>query len=283
MLIFRKASGLTRYLSYLRRSNEKVTIGLVPTMGALHDGHLALLKSAVDENTVSVCTIFVNPTQFGDPQDLEKYPKPIENDIQMLSKNRCDVLFLPDFREVYPENYEHITFDLGALENTIEGASRPGHFQGVCNVISRLFKLVTPDNAYFGQKDFQQTVVVKRLTKLLKSDVSVRIVPISREPHGLARSSRNIRLSDQGRKNAAFIYKALTQLKQDVQSMNLLEALDKARQFISSQKGAIIDYLIAVDAETLEEVQHLKPSQKVVALTVVEYEGVRLLDNVFLS
>jgi len=251
-------------------------------MGALHLGHASLIAESVAENTYTVCSIFVNPTQFGDAGDLEKYPKPIEKDIELLMEYGCDILFLPEYDQVYPKNYVHREFDLARMDFKIEGASRPGHFQGVCNVVARFFEIVRPDVAYFGQKDFQQTVVIKRLVKILKLPIRLAIIPIKREPHGLAMSSRNIRLTEKGRNNAAFIYKALHQLKEDVEEMSLLDALAKAKQFVSAQKGARIDYLLAVDTATLEEVTKLDNNSEVAIVTVVEYEGVRLLDNIIL-
>ena len=283
MHIIKSADKLAQYINNIRVNRKNVTIGLVPTMGALHKGHVSLIDASVEDNDITVCSIFVNPTQFGEKADLEKYPKPIENDIELLIKHKCNILFLPTYEQVYPPSYEHKVFDLNGLDYKIEGASRPGHFQGVCNVVSRFFEIIKPDNAYFGQKDFQQTVVVKRMVDALQLPVTIKIVPIKREPHGLAMSSRNIRLSAKGRNNAAFIYKALLRLKEDVEEMKLEEAVTKAKQFISAQKGARIDYLLAVDAVTLDEVKGINDASNIAVVTVVEYEGVRLLDNVILK
>ena len=283
MHIIKSADKLAQYINNIRVNRKNVTIGLVPTMGALHKGHVSLIDASVEDNDITVCSIFVNPTQFGEKADLEKYPKPIENDIELLIKHKCNILFLPTYEQVYPPSYEHKVFDLNGLDYKIEGASRPGHFQGVCNVVSRFFEIIKPDNAYFGQKDFQQTVVVKRMVDALQLPITIKIVPIKREPHGLAMSSRNIRLSAKGRNNAAFIYKALLQLKEDVEEMKLEEAVTKAKQFISAQKGARIDYLLAVDAVTLDEVKGINDASNIAVVTVVEYEGVRLLDNVILK
>jgi len=281
MQLIKTARILTNYLSNLREQDKNVTIGFVPTMGALHEGHLSLIEQSTINNDITVCSIFVNPTQFGEKKDLETYPKPIENDIELLVKNNCDILFLPDYEEVFPAEYKQQVFELDGLDFKIEGASRPGHFQGVCNVLYRFFEIIAPNNAYFGQKDFQQTVVVKKLVELVPFDIDIVVVPIMREPHRLAMSSRNVRLSKQGRQNAAFINKALRNLKENVDSMSVDAAIEKAKQFINAQKGASIDYLMVVDVNTLEQVEDMsKPS---VALTVVEYEGVRLLDNIILN
>lgn len=282
MHIIKSAIKLTHYLNEIRAHDKNVTLGFVPTMGALHEGHICLINESVIQNDITVCSIFVNPTQFGDKSDLEKYPKPIERDIDLLLASSCDILFLPEYDQIYPNDYIHKTYDLDGLEYKIEGASRPGHFQGVCNVVARFFEIIKPDNAYFGQKDFQQTVVIKRLVKLLQLSVKLHIVAIKREPNGLAMSSRNVRLSEKGRKNAAFIYKALVQIKEDALTMPLKDAMAKAKQFISAQKGTKIDYLLAVDSTTLEEVEVLEAEKEIAILTVVEYEGVRLLDNIIL-
>lgn len=282
MHIIKSAPILTKYLTNLRSTDKNVTVGFVPTMGALHNGHSSLIDESVKSNTITVCSIFVNPTQFGEESDLINYPKPIENDIELLIKHRCDVLFLPSVEEVYPKNFTPIEYALDGLDLKIEGASRPGHFQGVCNVIARFFEIIQPSNAYFGQKDFQQTVVVKKLNELLGSNTQISVVPIKREPHGLAQSSRNIRLSKKGRQNAAFIYKAISQIKEDYVSLGLPESVAKAKQFINAQKGSKIDYLLAVDTTSLEEVANFNDAKEVAILTVVEYEGVRLLDNIVL-
>ncbi|MBT8326815.1 MAG: pantoate--beta-alanine ligase [Bacteroidia bacterium] len=282
MHIIKSASILTEYLTNLRSSDKNVTVGFVPTMGALHEGHSSLIDESVRSNSITVCSIFVNPTQFGEENDLVTYPKPIENDIALLIKHKCDVLFLPSVEEVYPDQFEATVFDLDGIDFKIEGASRPGHFQGVCNVIARFLQIINPEIAYFGQKDFQQTVVVKKLVQILQSKTKIAVVPIKREPHGLAQSSRNVRLSKKGRQNAAFIYKAISQVKEDYKSLGLQESVAKAIQFINAQKGAKVDYLLAVDTTTLNEVTNVSDANEVAVLTVVEYEGVRLLDNIIL-
>lgn len=283
MHIIKASKDLSNLLDSIRRENPKVTIGFVPTMGALHEGHLSLLTESVSKADITVCSIFVNPTQFGEKQDLEKYPKPIENDIELLMQVNCDILFLPEYDQVYPSTYTHQKFELKDLDHKIEGASRPGHFQGVCNVLFRFFEIIKPNFAFFGQKDFQQTVVAKQLARLMEQAPRIVVTPIKREAHGLAMSSRNIRLSDKGKMNAAFIYRALHQLKEDTAEMNLADALQKAKQFIGAQKGAEIDYLLAVDTITLDEVNSIDESQGIAVVTVIEYEGVRLLDNIILK
>lgn len=283
MHIIKTSETLQQLLMTIRGKDPNVTTGFVPTMGALHHGHISLLNASVAENGITVCSIFVNPTQFGDAGDLEKYPKPIEKDIELLIESGCDILFLPNYEEVYPESYQQQIFALDGLDHKIEGASRPGHFQGVCNVLYQFFTIVCPTRAYFGQKDFQQTVVVKKLVEITSSPIDIQIVPIKRETHGLAMSSRNVRLSEKGRQNAAFIFKAISQAKEDIAEMELYEAVAKAKQFINAQKGARIDYLLAVDTVTLDQVVAVEDAKEVAILTVVEYEGVRLLDNIYIK
>ena len=282
MHILKTAENLTSYLTILRKADPNVSVGFVPTMGALHEGHASLVDQSVRENDITVCSIFVNPTQFGEAADLETYPRTIEADIETLLRHKCNILYLPEYDQVYPEDYVHEEYDLGGLDLKIEGASRPGHFQGVCNVLNRFFALIQPNRAYFGQKDYQQTVVAKRLVELLNSTTRIEVVSIAREPNGLAMSSRNVRLSEEGRQKAAFIYQTLLELKEDLKNKPLHEAVEKARKHITSQAHAKLDYLTVVDAFTLEDADETVDSQQLVALTVVEYEGVRLLDNILL-
>ncbi|MFY0643878.1 MAG: pantoate--beta-alanine ligase [Bacteroidia bacterium] len=281
MKVVKSGDKLTKYLNNLRREDKDLSIGFVPTMGALHDGHLSLIKTAVSQNDILVCSIFVNPTQFGEESDLVNYPKPIEDDIAKLTANGCDILFLPNVDEIYPKGYQQIVFDLDGLDLKIEGAQRPGHFQGVCNVLKRFFEITDAHRSYFGQKDFQQTIVAKKLVSLLGMDMEIVVLPIAREPHGLAMSSRNIRLSDAGRMKARFIRDALLDIKKNCKVVGLQQSLDNARNMLSSQEGAVIEYLTAVDTNSLEEVAQMQENLAVV--TVVRYEGVRLLDNIILN
>ena len=281
MKIVKSAGKLTKYLNNLRKADKSLSIGFVPTMGALHQGHLSLIETAKSQNDLLICSIFVNPTQFGEESDLVNYPKPIEDDIAKLTAKGCDILFLPSVEEIYPPGYEQIHFELNGLDLKIEGAQRPGHFQGVCNVLKRFFEITGAAKSYFGQKDFQQTIVAKKLVKLLDIDMEIVVLPIAREPHGLAMSSRNIRLSDAGRMKARFIHDALLDIKKNYPSIGLEHALRNAKNMLESQEGAVIEYLTAVDTNTLEEV--FKEQKDLAVVTVVRYEGVRLLDNILLS
>ena len=282
MHIIKRFVDLKRYLNVRQKRSPSQIIGFVPTMGALHEGHLSLIKESCSGCDISICSIFVNPTQFGESNDLKKYPKPIEKDIQLLINNGCDVLFLPSVEEVYPATYTHRNFDLGGVDLVFEGKSRVGHFQGVCNVIYRFFDQIKPNRAYFGQKDFQQTVVVKKLVEITKLKTTVCVVPIKREPNGLAMSSRNIRLSDNGRKKASFINESLKLIENNFREIGLSNSVDLAKKHILKNENAKLDYLVVVEKDTLRGVETYE-NKKLVVLTAVNYEGVRLLDNIILD
>src|SRR6202012_2980545 len=211
MILFKKTGDLNRYLDQQRISGA--TIGFVPTLGALHAGHISLIDISKKTTTLTVCSIFVNPTQFNDPTDFQKYPITIEKDIILLENAGTDVLFLPELDEMYPDGTKNLeTYDLGPLETILEGKYRPGHFQGVCQVMRRLLEAVRPDHLFMGEKDYQQCMIVQRLLDLTKMNTILQPCPIVREPHGLAMSSRNLRLTPEERKRATAIYGALETL-----------------------------------------------------------------------
>jgi pantoate--beta-alanine ligase len=282
MHIIKRFVDLKRYLNVREKRNPSQIIGFVPTMGALHEGHLSLIKESCSGCDISICSIFVNPTQFGESNDLKKYPKPIEKDIDLLINNGCDVLFLPSVEEVYPATYTHRNFDLGGIDLVFEGKSRVGHFQGVCNVIYRFFDQIKPQKAYFGQKDFQQTVVVKKLVNITSLNTKICVVPIKREPGGLAMSSRNIRLSNNGRKKASFINESLKLIEKNFREIGLSNSVDLAKKHILKNENAKLDYLVVAEKDTLKGVETYE-NKKLVVLTAVNYEGVRLLDNIILD
>jgi pantoate--beta-alanine ligase len=282
MHIIKRFVDLKRYLNVRQKRSPSQIIGLVPTMGALHEGHLSLIKESCGSCDISVCSIFVNPTQFSESNDLKKYPKPIEKDIELLINNGCDVLFLPSVEEVYPAKYIHRNFDLGGIDLVFEGKSRVGHFQGVCNVIYRFFDQIKPHRAYFGQKDFQQAVVVKKLVNITSLNTKICVVPTKREPGGLAMSSRNIRLSDNGRKKASFINESLKLIENNFREIGLSNSIDLAKKHILKNENAKIDYLVVAEKDTLRGVETYE-NKKLVVLTAVNYEGVRLLDNIILD
>lgn len=283
MTIIKKISDLQNFLGLYRKDGQK--IGFAPTMGALHPGHISLITESKKNNGLTVSSIFINPVQFNDPKDYEKYPITLENDILLLEKAGCNVLFLPSVSEVYPDGTtQQKKYELGYLESVLEGEYRPGHFQGVCMVIERLLDIVKPDNLYLGQKDYQQCMVIKKLTELtgLDQTVHTRICPTLREPDGLAMSSRNMRLSETERKNAGTIYKTLQLIKEGL-GKDDLRSLKKEAKTILSEKGFKPDYVEIADASTLQLVNDWDGKQKLVALIAAFLNEVRLIDNLPLN
>jgi len=279
MYIFKTVQDLQHYINTQKKQTKQV--GFVPTMGALHRGHLSLVQSAFENCDLVVCSIFVNPTQFGDATDLAKYPRPIESDIQKLEQLGCSVLFLPDVAEVYPKDLKIPSFDLKGLDTNMEGAHRPGHFTGVVQVIHRFLDIVQPDYLYMGQKDYQQFAVIKHVLQLMSSPIQLIRVPIAREEDGLAMSSRNIRLSPEGRKKAQLISKMLFAAKEQATSMTLKEVQKRALAFIS-QHQLEIDYFTIIDGDSLKSIDSFDKATIVTACTTVRIDGVRLLDNIIL-
>lgn len=281
MRTFKTKKDLQSYVDQQRTEGRR--IALVPTMGALHTGHLSLIKRAQEIADIVVCSIFVNPTQFNDPKDLEKYPRPIENDLQLLQGVKCDAVFLPSVDEMYPAGEDEWQIDLGELDTIWEGEKRPGHFQGVTQVVYKLFTLVNPDVACFGQKDFQQVMVIKRMVELKKLPIAIEICPIIRNENGLALSSRNMRLSEQGKKQALALYRALTYIKTHFQQESPTTLVEKATEIIHQDPALEIEYIAICESRTLKETREIDFSVSHVALLVVWLEGVRLIDNIILN
>ena len=283
MIIFKTAHELQNHL--VRSKINGLNIGFVPTMGALHDGHLALVKNSKSETGLTVCSIFVNPTQFNDAKDYEKYPITIEQDIYKLESNDCDILFLPSTTEIYPQAADKKKhFELGYLEEILEGKYRPGHFQGVCMVVEKLLKLVVPDTLYLGQKDYQQCMVIRKLIELMgmQERIELKISPTLREKDGLAMSSRNLRLSADERANAISIYEVLLLIKEQVNHLPP-DDLKKKSVVQLQQKGFKVDYVEIADARTLLPLDHFDPEIKTVALVAAYLNEVRLIDNMMLT
>lgn len=281
MEIFETKKSLQAYLE--RTGQDQQKIALVPTMGALHLGHLSLLAEAKQIADIVICSIFVNPTQFNDPKDLEKYPRPIENDIALLQGAGCDVLFLPSVAEMYPDPDESWSIDLGELDRIWEGEKRPGHFQGVTQVVYKLFALTQPDIACFGQKDFQQIMAIQRMIDLMSLPVTIHICPIVRSPEGLALSSRNSRLSEAGKTKSLALSRALSHIKSNFQQMDL-RALQQEALAILAEEGAIeVEYLAICEATSLAPVEEIQVGKSHVALLTAWVEGVRLIDNMILN
>ncbi len=283
MILFKKANKLRKHLDAQRKSGIK--IGFVPTMGALHDGHLSLIRQSKSTNGLTLCSIYVNPTQFNDPVDFEKYPITTDQDIKLLLSAGCDLLYLPDVNEMYPDGMTtKLLYDLGEMETLLEGKFRSGHFQGVCRVVERLLLQVEPDNLYLGQKDYQQCMVIRRLLHLTGNSekVNLHICPTLREPDGLAMSSRNRRLSTADRVNSVTIFRTLTFLKTALQ-VGDLESIQKKAFDQLQAAGFRIDYLVIADAATLQPVTHWDGKQLLVALVAAFLGEVRLIDNLPLN
>lgn len=281
MKIFRTKQELQHELAGIRQQNQVIT--LVPTMGALHEGHLSLINYAKPLTDITVCSIFVNPTQFNDPKDLEKYPRPIENDIALLESVGCDILFMPTVEEMYPENDPEWHIDLGNLDQIWEGEHRPGHFQGVTQIVFKLFDLVKPNQACFGQKDFQQVMVIQRMIDIKKLDIKLLICPIIRSEEGLALSSRNARLSEEGKENALALITALRFIKDNLEQKSVAELLDGAKEILASNPAVELEYLSICETSTLAPVDNIETGKDYVALIAAWLEKVRLIDNILLS
>ena len=283
MVIFKKAKDLQSHLKMHTQANQ--TIGFVPTMGALHEGHLSLLKVSSKENQLTVCSIFVNPAQFNDPKDFEKYPSTLTQDIDMLESSGCDVLFLPPVSEIYPSGIsDKKQYALGYLETILEGEFRRGHFQGVCMAVERLLSIVMPDNLYLGQKDYQQCMIIGKLIQLmgLEKTITVRVCPIVREKDGLAMSSRNMRLQKEQRAKAPALYEALVSLKENLNKGSLTDLKKRAVEQLS-KKGVRTDYVEIADAKTLKPINEWDSRTNIVGLVAAYIDGVRLIDNLVLN
>ncbi|HET9823860.1 MAG TPA: pantoate--beta-alanine ligase [Chitinophagaceae bacterium] len=283
MIIIKTAHDLQHQLDGYRQKGS--VIGFVPTMGALHEGHLSLLKISKSRDEVSVCSIFVNPAQFNDPNDFKKYPATLEEDIYKLETTGCDVLFLPTVEEIYPDGIgEKKSYDLGYLDTLLEGKFRPGHFQGVCMAVERLLGIVLPDDLYLGQKDFQQCMIIKRLIQLmgLENQVRVNICPILREKDGLAMSSRNMRLNGEQRAKSVALYETLNFLKQNLDKGSLAD-LKKEATALLEQKKFKPDYVEIADASTLKPINEWDSRRNIVGLVAAYIDDVRLIDNMMLA
>jgi pantoate--beta-alanine ligase len=284
MYLFKRSNDLKKHLDLVRKSNK--SIGFVPTMGALHNGHLSLIQSAKQENDVVVCSIFVNPTQFNDPKDFEKYPITIEEDIKKLNDASTDILFLPSVEEMYPEGLEGgVQYDFGNLETILEGKFRPGHFQGVGRIVHKLLDIVQPDKLFMGQKDLQQCLIVRRLITITAAPVTLVICPTERENDGLAMSSRNARLSPTARKKAVAIYQALDTLKNNFgKGLYFLESAHEAFEDLK-KKGFEPEYveILLLDDNTLHHISQPPGNSTVIAAVAAWLDGIRLIDNMVLQ
>ncbi len=278
MLIFTTVREIRHWLD---RHADGLTVGFVPTMGALHAGHISLIAASKLECSLTVCSIFVNPAQFNDPRDLALYPRTYEADVTMLAESGTDLLFFPAVEEIYPPDFVPVEVDLGGLDLGMEGLHRPGHFAGVVRVVHRLLDIVRPHKLFMGQKDLQQFTIIRRMIDQLGMAVQLVVCPIARENNGLAMSSRNRRLSAEGRAGAGLIYQALLFGKTKRTTLSPVETMAACLEKLR-QPGLTPEYFEIVDPETLQPIiQWPETGRSCVACTAVWLEGVRLIDNEF--
>lgn len=279
MRIFEKRLETTSFIEELKKEGK--TVGFVPTMGALHKAHLDLVKRSIDENDYTAVSIFVNPIQFNNREDLEKYPRTLEGDIEKLKSVGCDLLFNPTVEEMYPEAVT-VKYSFGNLDKVLEGKFRPGHFHGVAVVVQKLFEIVIPNRAYFGRKDYQQLKVVQALVNQQNIPVEVVPCPTTREPDGLAMSSRNVHLSKTERQLAPFIYETLKEVKKKSFTLPVEEIRRWAVKQFESRGVFKLEYFELVDEESFMPVDEMKKGNKYVACVAAWLGNVRLIDNIVL-
>ena len=276
--ILKNKQELSDYILKIKENGQK--IGFAPTMGALHEGHLSLYEKARKENDIVISSIFVNPTQFNNPKDLEKYPRTIEKDIELLQQTQnVDAVYIPQIEDIYSNSLERKNYDFEGLENEMEGKFSPGHFDGVGTVVEELFRQVQPNNAYFGEKDFQQLMIIKKLVEKLSLPINIIGMPIYREKNGLAMSSRNMRLTPKQRKSAKIIFETLVKVK----DLFHQQTLDETCQFVENtfkNSDFELEYFIIANEKTLREISEIKSGETYRAFIVVIIDGVRLIDNI---
>ena len=281
MILFKKEHQLQYYLNTLRLN--KKSIGLIPTMGALHEGHLSLIRKAKEENDCVVCSVFVNPTQFNNDADLEKYPRTEANDIELLTSIDTDIIFMPSVEEVYPKELNTtLELDFGELATTMEGEFRPGHFDGMAQVVNRFLNMVQPHSLYMGQKDFQQITIVRNMLIQLGSEVRLVMCPILRQDNGLAMSSRNVRLTPENRALAVKVFQTLSAAKNLIDKKTPKEIEEWAMQELNIPKFRP-EYFSIVDGITLQLIEDFGKTNSAVACTAVWAGDVRLIDNMILK
>jgi pantoate--beta-alanine ligase len=282
MLIFNKKSDLSAFLRPFIKQNK--SIGFVPTMGALHKGHLSLLKKSLTENNITVMSIFVNPTQFNNTEDLDKYPRKLKRDVQIMQDlSNSIIVYAPDVEDIYEGNTVSENFEYDGLENQMEGKHRPGHFDGVGTIVKRLFEIVQPNKAYFGEKDFQQLQIVKKLVSKYNIPVEVIGCPIHRETNGLAMSSRNERLSETAKENAAIIYQILNNSKEIFKTNSTEETINWVENEFKKHPEFQLEYFEIADEATLIPVSEKETNKKYRGFIAIFIENIRLIDNISLN
>jgi pantoate--beta-alanine ligase len=282
MLIFNKKSDLGAFLRPFIKQNK--SIGFVPTMGALHKGHLSLLKKSLTENNITIMSIFVNPTQFNNEEDLDKYPRTLKRDVKIMQDlSNSIIVYAPDVEDIYEGNTVSENFEYDGLENQMEGKHRPGHFDGVGTIVKRLFEIIQPNKAYFGEKDFQQLQIVKKLVSKYNIPVQVIGCPIHREPNGLAMSSRNERLSETAKENAAIIYQILNNSKEIFKTNSTEETINWVENEFKKHPEFQLEYFEIADEVTLIPVSEKETNKKYRGFIAIFIENIRLIDNISLN
>lgn len=282
MEIFKTKKTILDYIERQKEMGKKV--GFAPTMGALHDGHISLYEAARKENDLVISSIFVNPTQFNNASDLEKYPRTIEKDIEILEKSAfVDAVYIPEVTDIYPEGLKSKEYNFDGLENEMEGKFRPGHFNGVGTVVEELFRQVKPDNAYFGDKDYQQLAIIKKLVEKLNLPIKIHGVPIYREKNGLAMSSRNKRLDHEQCEAAKVIYETLVKVNDWFRIITVSEIYQRVKDIFEDQRGMVLEYFEIADEATLKETDFFYKDRNYRAFIVVFVGDVRLIDNMHLD
>lgn len=282
MEIFKTKKTLLDYIERQKEMGKKV--GFAPTMGALHDGHISLYEAARKENDLVISSIFVNPTQFNNASDLEKYPRTLEKDIEILEKSAfVDAVYIPEVTDIYPEGLKSKEYNFDGLENEMEGKYRPGHFNGVGTVVEELFRQVKPDNAYFGDKDYQQLAIIKKLVEKLNLPIKIHGVPIYREKNGLAMSSRNKRLDHEQCEAAKVIYETLVKVNDWFRIITVSEIYQRVRDIFEDQRGMVLEYFEIADEATLKETDFFYKDRNYRAFIVVFVGDVRLIDSMHLD
>lgn len=282
MEVLKNKKTLQDFIERQKEMGKK--IGFAPTMGALHEGHLSLYEAAKDENDLVISSIFVNPTQFNNAEDLKKYPRDTNRDIKILEKSGLvDAVYIPEVQDIYPEKEESQHYDFDGLENEMEGKSRPGHFDGVGTVVEELFRQVKPDNAYFGEKDFQQLAIIRKMTEKKKLMINIHGVEIYRAKNGLALSSRNQRLTENRREDSKVIYETLIKVNDWFRTVSIPEIKERVKDIFDDQKGMQLEYFMIADENSLKETDFFYKDKSYRAFIVVMVDGVRLIDNLHLD
>ena len=276
-------SSVYKLTAFLASRPKESSVGFIPTMGALHEGHASLIKKSLSQNSLSICSIFVNPAQFNNKTDLKNYPKRLDKDLGLLRKIACDVVFTPSIEAIYPNGLPSEVFDFGLLDKVMEGANRPGHFNGVAMVVSRLFEIIKPQRAYFGEKDFQQLTIIKSLSA--QKFKSIEIVPCStlREKDGLAMSSRNLLLDKRYRAAAPRIYQRLLAVKERAKSISVSELRSWVENAFKNDKDLVLEYFEITDAKSLQKSESWSDYSKHVCCIAVFAGTTRLIDNILLE